>query len=178
MWCQWVKSYLLKGRSLWEVNIPSDSSWVWRKLLGLRPNIRPLLKHSIGDGENTCLWYDNWHPLGPLIDYFGSRIIYDSALPRNAKVKSIVEGRVWKWPPIVTIQLLELQRHTPIGFLPNALSRTLLFGAVLEMVNFLLVPLGMSGECTILGFIGISCCGSLPISLELVWCYGLLLGID
>ena len=41
-------------------------------------------------------------------------------MPSNAKVKSIVEGRVWKWPPTVTIQLLELQRHTPIGFLPNA----------------------------------------------------------
>ncbi|XP_028080203.1 uncharacterized protein LOC114281810 [Camellia sinensis] len=27
MWCQWVKSYLLKGRSFWSVKTPSDPSW-------------------------------------------------------------------------------------------------------------------------------------------------------
>ena len=25
-WCQWVKSYLLRGRSFWEVKVPNDSS--------------------------------------------------------------------------------------------------------------------------------------------------------
>ncbi|XP_028073502.1 uncharacterized protein LOC114275708 [Camellia sinensis] len=29
MWCQWVKSYLLKGKSFWKVSVPSDPSWVW-----------------------------------------------------------------------------------------------------------------------------------------------------
>ena len=35
MWCQWVKSYLLRSKSFWDVKIPSDLSWVWRKILYL-----------------------------------------------------------------------------------------------------------------------------------------------
>ena len=77
---QWVKSYLLRSNSFWDVKIPSDSSWVWSKILSLRGIVKPFLKHRIGNGERTFLWFDNWHPKGPLLDYFGERIIYDSAL--------------------------------------------------------------------------------------------------
>ncbi|XP_028073921.1 uncharacterized protein LOC114276326 [Camellia sinensis] len=56
MWCQWVRSYLLKGRSFWSVKIPSDPSWVWRKILSLRHLIYPLIKFKIGNGENVFLW--------------------------------------------------------------------------------------------------------------------------
>ena len=51
MWCQWVKSYLMKGNSFWSVKTPSNSSWVWRKILSLRDLVRPLLKHVVGNGE-------------------------------------------------------------------------------------------------------------------------------
>ena len=45
MWCQWVKSYLLRNRSFWDVKILSDPSWVWRKLLSLRNRVKPFIKH-------------------------------------------------------------------------------------------------------------------------------------
>ena len=32
-WAAWARANLLKGRSLWEVPIPNDSSWSWRKIL-------------------------------------------------------------------------------------------------------------------------------------------------
>ncbi|KAL7238210.1 hypothetical protein ACSBR2_004331 [Camellia fascicularis] len=85
MWCQWVKSYLLKGRSFWSVKIPSDPSWVWRKILSLRHLIYPLIKFKIGNGENVFLWHDNWHPLGSLWRRFGPRILYDTNLPDSTK---------------------------------------------------------------------------------------------
>ena len=28
MWCQWVKSYLLKGKSFWKVRVPNDPSFL------------------------------------------------------------------------------------------------------------------------------------------------------
>lgn len=59
MWCQWVKSYLIKGRCFWKIKIPNDPSWVWRKILSLRPIIYPLIRHRIGDDQDTFLWYDN-----------------------------------------------------------------------------------------------------------------------
>lgn len=57
MWCQWVKSYLLKGKSFWRIKMPSDPSWVWRKLLSLRPIIFPLIKFKIGNGMSAFLWF-------------------------------------------------------------------------------------------------------------------------
>ena len=36
MWCQWMKSYLFRGRSFGAVKVPQDSPWVWRKMLRLR----------------------------------------------------------------------------------------------------------------------------------------------
>lgn len=95
MWCQWVKSYLLKGKSFWSVKTPSNPSWVWRKILNLRPLIQPYIKYKIGDGQLTSLWFDNWHPLGPLLQKFGSRIVCDSGLLKDATVKDIIMNNQW-----------------------------------------------------------------------------------
>ncbi|XP_028090507.1 uncharacterized protein LOC114290746 [Camellia sinensis] len=56
MWCQCVKSYLLKGKSFWGIKVPSDASW-----------------------------YDNWHPFGSLLLRYGPRILYDTNLRDSSK---------------------------------------------------------------------------------------------
>lgn len=81
MWCQWVKSYLIKGRNFWTLKMPGSCSWIWRKLLNLRPIVQPYIKHHIGNGHSTSLWYDNWHPLGPLVEKFGYRIVMTRVSP-------------------------------------------------------------------------------------------------
>lgn len=98
MWCQWVKSYLFKGKSFWSVKIPNDPSWVWRKILNLRPLVQPHIKYNIGDGQLTSLWFDNWHPLGPLLSKFGPRIVYDSGISKDAFVKAIIKDNQWAFP--------------------------------------------------------------------------------
>ena len=65
-WALWARANLLRGRSLWEISIPNNASWTWRKLLQLRPIFRPLFKYSIGNGLDTWLWFDNWLPGGPI----------------------------------------------------------------------------------------------------------------
>lgn len=119
MWCQWVKSYLLKGRSFWKVKIPSDPSWVWRKLLSLRPSIYPLIKQVVGDGSNIFLWYDNWHLLGSLWTRFGNTIQYDTALNCATKVTAIVDNYAWKWPSVNTLEVKELIASTPSSLSPK-----------------------------------------------------------
>ena len=32
-WATWARADLLRGRSLWDVSIPTSSSWTWRKVL-------------------------------------------------------------------------------------------------------------------------------------------------
>ncbi|XP_028077369.1 uncharacterized protein LOC114279339 [Camellia sinensis] len=120
MWCQWVKSYLLKGQSLWRVKMPSDPSWVWRKILSLHPVIYPLILHKIGNGDDVFLWFDNWHPLGYLWARFGARVVYDTAFGMDAKVSRIVNNRSWSWPRRRRSFLQELIKHTPLTFTPNS----------------------------------------------------------
>ncbi|XP_028097019.1 uncharacterized protein LOC114296888 [Camellia sinensis] len=119
MWCQWVKSYLLKGRSFWRVKIPPDPSWVWRKIFSLRDWMSPLINHQIGCGTSTFLWYDNWHPLGPLWNKFEDRIMYDSCLNSEAKVSQIIDGHSWKWPIPNSWEIQELISSTPECYKPN-----------------------------------------------------------
>ncbi|KAL7197309.1 hypothetical protein ACSBR2_019905 [Camellia fascicularis] len=119
MWCLWIKSYILKGRSFWRVRMPNDPSWVWRKILSLRPTIYPLIKHRVGDGSSISLWFDNWHPLGSVWDKYGVRIVYDSALSLDAKVSEIVEGNTWRWPFPSSWELMDLISSTPPTFLPT-----------------------------------------------------------
>lgn len=110
LWCQRVKSYLLKGRSFWSVSIPQESLCVWRKLLRLREWVWPLIKHVIANGTSTFLRYDNWHPMGPIIQRRGERIVYAAATKRNAKVSTIIRGNEWKWPR--TSELIEPRRNS------------------------------------------------------------------
>ncbi|XP_022891864.1 uncharacterized protein LOC111406715 [Olea europaea var. sylvestris] len=58
------------------------------------------MKIRIGNGRRASLWYDNWHPLGPLEKILGEKIIRESRLSRLAKVADIVEGDTWRWPSV------------------------------------------------------------------------------
>ena len=69
---------------------------------------------SIGNGESTLLWFDYWHPVGPIVDSLGERVIYDSGLDRMATVASIISDSSWHWPPSRSAALVDLaQTHLP-----------------------------------------------------------------
>lgn len=63
----------------------------------------------VGNGENTNIWYDNWHTLGPLEDKYGDCFIYDLSLSREAKVKEIIDVEEWKWPVTNSNTLMEIK---------------------------------------------------------------------
>ncbi|XP_058202912.1 uncharacterized protein LOC131317373 [Rhododendron vialii] len=109
MWCQWVKSYLLKGKSFWSVKTPCDPSCVWRKLLNLRSVVQAHIKYKIGDDQSTSLWFDNWNPLGPLLPRFGPRVIYDLGLPKDSTVKDIIRSNHWTFPLTQSPDLNEIR---------------------------------------------------------------------
>lgn len=119
MWCQWVKSYLLKGKSFWEVKMPSNPSWVWRKMLNIRIIVQPHIKTIIGNGKDTSLWYDNWHPLGPLAEKVRPRILYESGLPKGSKVSFIIKNSQWAFPITQTIELNEVRSTLSLHPEPN-----------------------------------------------------------
>ena len=58
LWGKWIKSYLLKKRSFWEVKSKSQvGSWMWRKVLKLRVVAKNFYLKEVGNGCSTsyCL---------------------------------------------------------------------------------------------------------------------------
>ena len=98
LWVAWVRRFYLRQGSLWNAKVPTSCSWSWRKILQLRGRIRPLIKHKVGDGATTFLWHDFWNSVGPLLPYYGERILYDSAIHCNARVAEVIDERGWNWP--------------------------------------------------------------------------------
>ncbi|KAK3218471.1 hypothetical protein Dsin_012441 [Dipteronia sinensis] len=119
LWSSWIKAYHLKESNLGEAKAPCTCSWNWRKLLHLRPLVRPLIQHFIGNGSSTSLWFDNWHPDGPFLSKWSSRIVYDSGLPIHTIVSSIVHGDSWSWPATMSIDLFEIRSRMP-SYNPNS----------------------------------------------------------
>lgn len=60
LWVAWVRRYLIRSHSFWDMS-KAGGSWVWRKLLKLRELARVFLKFEIKDGNSTMFWLDNWH---------------------------------------------------------------------------------------------------------------------
>ena len=98
VWAIWVKANLLKGRSFWDVPVPQDCSWTWRKVLSLRNQFRPYFRSVLGNGREVFLWFDYWLPMGPLQSTFGNDQIEESGLHRNTKVSAIIRNGQWNWP--------------------------------------------------------------------------------
>ncbi|GFY94285.1 hypothetical protein Acr_09g0007310 [Actinidia rufa] len=65
------------------------------------------------------MWYGNWHPLSPLIENFGERILDDSNLALDAKLESIIQGSSCNWPSAGSDLILELISSTPTALIPS-----------------------------------------------------------
>ena len=98
LWVAWVRRFYMRQGSLWSAKVPTNCSWSWWKILQLRERIRPLIKHKVGDGAATFLWHDSWNPVGPLLPFYGDRILYDSAIHCNARVAEVIDEGGWNWP--------------------------------------------------------------------------------
>ena len=91
--------------------------------LQLRSEVCPFIHHIIGDGQHTSLWFDTWFPFGPILPQFEDRVIYDSALSRQANVSSIITNGQWVWPIANSPDLLILKQAIPPTMVPQISQR-------------------------------------------------------
>lgn len=98
IWVKWIHTYRLKGRSFWEVKVPWDSSWSWRKILNLRNVCRPFFKTKIGNGLSTFFWQDSWIGDIPLASRITPRDIAAMGSSGNVKVDEYFVNNEWCWP--------------------------------------------------------------------------------
>ena len=65
LWVQWIQRYLIRQGSFWSIKETSSlGSWIWKKLLKLRPLARDLSKMEVNNGMMTSFWFDKWSQLG------------------------------------------------------------------------------------------------------------------
>lgn len=80
--------------------------------------VQPWFKYIVGNGHDIFLWLENWHPLG----------LYSRSLKLNslimlagfllAKVDTIIDQGVWRWPRSRSLITREIINHTPSFFVP------------------------------------------------------------
>lgn len=64
----------------------------------MRSSVIQGIRHRVGDGVDTHVWWDTWHPVGSLFSRVNGEVILNSSLGQHAKVAAIVDGWDWSWP--------------------------------------------------------------------------------
>ena len=95
LWVCWIKYYLLRNSSFWDVRDTQKGSWMWRKLLKLRDMAYGFFKVEVKDGQSTSFWFDNWLGKGRLIDITGAAGTTYIGLPHRATVSDAVKQNAW-----------------------------------------------------------------------------------
>lgn len=88
----------LKKHHFWSIEVPTDCSWIWRRILNLRGLAVQLIKYHIGNGLNTSLWFDPWWQWHCLAKNHSDLIIIQAGLPPISCVADIIVDGSWALP--------------------------------------------------------------------------------
>lgn len=92
---------------------------VLEKILKLKSLCSPMVKFMVGNGKNIYLWYDNWHPKGPLLNTFGPIAHFLTGIPLDIKLSAVIKYSIS--PRTRSITVLEIQRHL-VDFPPQGIK--------------------------------------------------------
>lgn len=53
---------------------------------------------KVGDGKKANIWFDNWSPLGSLINHLTYRDLYDARFRTDTRIGELMVNGNWKWP--------------------------------------------------------------------------------
>lgn len=93
-WVAWTRQYLLKNISHWDAS-DKKGSWVWRKLLKLRPIAYECIRFEVRNGVTVHFWFDNWLEMGRLIDITGELGISYLGVSRSATLAEATRDDSW-----------------------------------------------------------------------------------
>lgn len=116
LWASWINTTALKRHHIWTMSVPTDCSWIWRKVLQLRPHTKQFLSYKLGNGLQTSLWFDPWWQNICLASNNQDAIISQTSLSQSTMVHSLISTGSWILPiPRATI-------HHPHAGLTNWLT--------------------------------------------------------
>ena len=92
LWVRWVRMHYLRGENLWVARVTQRWSWVLRKIMLIRPQIRPFIKSTVGNDLLVNAWEDFWMGCGPLSSFISYRFIHASGLSVTTTVSDLASA--------------------------------------------------------------------------------------
>ncbi|CAL9224751.1 unnamed protein product [Arabidopsis halleri] len=96
LWVAWTKQNLMRNGCFWTAPNTMLGSWIWRKLLKLRDDIKPFIRAQVNNGETVSFWHDHWLSIGRLIDLTGVAGPRILGIPLQATVKEALGPNGWR----------------------------------------------------------------------------------
>lgn len=118
LWAYWHWSTHLNGHSFWTIAENASDSWAWRKLLDLRPFSLQFCKTRQGNGLTASFWFDQWTPMGQLIEHIGPAGPRALQVRKNAVVVDAIAGSHWTLPHPRSQEEVDLHAHLTTITLP------------------------------------------------------------
>ncbi|GJS76051.1 hypothetical protein Tco_0725932 [Tanacetum coccineum] len=98
-------------------------SWGWRKILQLRPLIRPFICYRLGVGNKSSLWFDRSSSLSPLSQIIRVRDIQRAGFELSYFVMDGITNGNWSWPVDWYVKYPLLNMYTVPTLSPNTWDR-------------------------------------------------------
>lgn len=116
LWVKWIWKYLIRKGSFWSVKEKSTlGSWMWKKLLKMRPLAAQLTRVEVNSGSATSFWFDSWSPLGILFEFTGGRGCVELGIPIHATVERVVQTHRARRRRVPVFQQIECEIMTLKG---------------------------------------------------------------
>ncbi|GAV71534.1 zf-RVT domain-containing protein [Cephalotus follicularis] len=98
VWTNWCYAVLLKNKHFWAAPITGACSWSWRNILHMREVMIHKVLYEVKDENLFSLWFDPWYMGASIVDKFGTTVIQESEIPRDANISSVISEGRWNWP--------------------------------------------------------------------------------
>ncbi|KAG2285372.1 hypothetical protein Bca52824_044976 [Brassica carinata] len=99
LWVAWHRTYNCRSSyHFWSQDELPSHSWNWRYILRLRELVSNFLISEVKNGYSTSFWFDNWCPLGPLIDIFGREGTRNLRVHIDVSVADACNAQGWSLP--------------------------------------------------------------------------------
>ncbi|KAJ9536684.1 hypothetical protein OSB04_un000157 [Centaurea solstitialis] len=98
LWVRWIWDNRILTGSFWSI-VPKPSwSWIFRKLLGIRPMVRRFFFYQLGNGQHINAWEDNWLAMGPLSSLITYRRFHMMGFNLLSTVRDVLTELNGVWP--------------------------------------------------------------------------------
>ncbi|XP_024981684.1 uncharacterized protein LOC112518276 [Cynara cardunculus var. scolymus] len=114
LWVSWIYGQYLRSSHFWMVRKSSYWSWVFRKLLDLRSQLRRFMFSQIGDGRATNAWEDNWLSCGRLSAFISYQIVHSCGFSTSTTVRDLLLNWNGIWPDDWSSRFAELSSPLPL----------------------------------------------------------------